>query len=1092
MNQKIEKKLSVDYVLGLDIGSASVGWACIEYQKGRPVDVLATGVRLFESGMSGDFDKGAELSNAITRRDKRLARRQIHRKAVRKWSVFKLLRDNNLLPDFGIQSLRELSPHIHQFDKALSESYLINADHISSQLLVYRIRAKAAKEEIPLWHLGRALLHLSKRRGFNSNLRGTPKKDEDEGMIKSSIKSLGTELENKAMTLGEYFSNANPIDKRIRARWTGREMFLREFDTIWREQAKHHKELTEALYRKLRKAIFYQRPLRSAKGLVGKCSIFKKKRRLIAAHPLSQEVRMLQFLSNVLIVEPGKVSRQLSVEERYKAIEALSKCEKMTIKQFRENLDLPKKTKLNFDNDDDTHAQGMGTTAVIRDVLDTSWDLLDDQKKEQLIHELISFNKRDALIKHLSNKWGFTPQQAESLSEITLEPGYASHSRPALEAIRYQLLIQDTTTGRWPTYSEAKKKAFPESQSFEQCQQLPPIRDVLSGITNPSVIRSLTEVRKVVNELIQRYGIPSRIRIELTRDLKKSKKERKKIEEVIRDRAKSRSVALKAIRKEFGNYPEKSGYDRGIEMVMLAEECNWMCPYSGESITCIRDLLGDNSRFDIEHIYPRRYLDNSFANKTICLHSENRNVKKDRLPAIAYQADPGKYDEILNRVRRFKGPGASRKLERFLAVDVPTDFVNRQLEETRYMSRAAADYLGLLYGGRVDQHGKQRIFTVTGGLTALLRNHWRLNQILGFADEKNRTDHRHHAVDAVVIACTDVSAVQALQSAASDGWQRGGELASQKISTPFDGFEEKVRKSIRGICVSFRPNRRLNGPLHADTLYSVRRNSEDKFDVKIRKPITDLTESMMDRIVDAKVKQVVIEKYRELLAVNKPPKKAGELFSLENHPFLESSNGKRTPIHSVRIYDSQNQSELKLKTIGRGNDARYFNATGGSNYCTRVYRVVDEKGEEVAWHDRILSRLEAMHLYGKHRKTNNTNGDPSNPNPKNVPSASTSADPVDGFDESSYLFDLFINDYLIMSNKAGKQTLYRITSISKGDIEIRVHTDGRRQDILKKSADRMRIRQKDFSKRSFRKVMVSPGGQVVDYITGEIIDQDFL
>jgi CRISPR-associated endonuclease Csn1 len=969
----------------------------------------------------------------------------------------------------------------------LAESYGIRSDHISSQLLVYRIRAKAAKEAVPLTDLGRALFHLAKRRGFNSNLRGVPKKDEDEGLIKSSIKTLANELQEKGVTLGEYFADANPFENRVRARWTGRDMFLHEFDTIWKTQSQFHPQLTEIFYRKLRKAIFYQRPLRSAKGLVGKCSIYKKKRRLVAAHPLAQEVRMLQFLNNVLVTVPGNDVRQLTREERQNAIDLLSNCEKLTIKQFRESLGLPKKSKLNFDSDDDTHAHGLGTSASIRAIIGDQWDSLDATRQEKLIHELLSFNKRDALIKHLVEKWTFAQANAELLADLTLEPGYANHSRKALEELREILLTADPSNGRWLTYAEAKKIKFPDNQVTDQFERLPPIREALSGVTNPTVIRALTEVRKVVNELIERYGIPDRVRIELSRDLKKSKKERKKIEDLVKEQTKTRKKALGEIRKEFSAYPEKAGYDRGIEMVLLAEECNWMCPYTGESITSVQDLLGDNSRFDIEHIYPRRFLDNSFSNKTLCLNQENRNVKRDRLPSEAYSADANKYQEILDRVRRFKGPAASRKLERFLATEVPKDFINRQLDETRYMSRAAADYLGLLFGGRVDEQGRQRVFTVTGGLTAILRNQWKLNQILGLADEKNRADHRHHAIDAIVIACTDSSTVQALQLAASQGWASRNSRNFDPIEPPFSSFFEDCRKSILGVFVSFKPTRKLNGLLHADSLYSVKQNPNGRYDIRLRKRVTDLTENMIENIVDESVKKAVRKRLQELASTVKSYKKPGDLFTLDNHPYLESANGNRTPIHSVRIWETRDSKDLTLKKISKGNIDRYAGSKGGSNYCLRIYGVFNKSGELLGWKDRLLTRLEAMELYRK-KESKKHKSQSSTVKSENVVHPDENAPIAAGeFNEEHKLFDLFINDYVLANDKHGNRALCRILSISEGDIELRIHNDGRRSEDVKKSDDRFRIRRKLIQNRGFQKVTISPAGLLRDAATNEII-----
>jgi len=99
------------------------------------------------------------------------------------------------------------------------------------------------------------------------------------------------------------------------------------------------------------------------------------------------------------------------------------------------------------------------------------------------------------------------------------------------------------------------------------------------------------------------------------------------------------------------------------------------------------------------------------------------------------------------------------------------------------------------------------------------------------------------------------------------------------------------------------------------------------------------------------------------------------------------------------------------------------------------------------------------------------------------------ANQITNFDESQFVFDLFINDYIILHDNEGKSKLCRITSISKGDIEVRIHTDGRRQDVVKKSRDRIRVGGKIFARRGFRKVLLSPTGLLRDALTGEIIDE---
>lgn len=1048
------------YALGLDIGSTSIGWACLSLRASVPAGIIASGVRRFDAGMSGsslDFERGKEESNAVARRQARLARRQIRRRASRRWRVFRLLQQAGLLPAETVPDRPAISPFIEKLDAELRPKFLSRGDHVSAQLLVYKIRAAAAQGKVDPFALGRAFLHLAKRRGFNSNLRGAPKDDEETGTVKPAIKSLAADLAAANATLGEFFASRNPLEKRIRQRWTGREMYLREFERICETQRQFHPQLTDEFCKQLKRAIFFQRPLKSSKGLVGKCSIDPKRTRLAAAHPLAQEVRMLQFVNNVRILPKGQLERRLNDREREFALAALSQTGKMKLKDFRDAIGLNTKTdKLNFEGDDDSHARGLGTIAELRTILGKRWDELSSADQERLFYEVLSFTKRDALIRRAQNVWRFSQQQAELLAELTLEPGYSNHSRHVLEKLREKLARRDERTGEYPTYAEAKLLAFPDAhEASPVCDRLPPVIHGVANLRSPAVIRALTEVRKVVNELMARFGKPERIHIELARDLKKSKKERKKAEDLIKEQTDRRRKALQKIRAEFTSYPEKPGYDRGIEMYLLAEECDWTCPYTGEPIRNVRDLIGDNSRFDVEHIFPRRHLDDSFGNKTLCLHDENRHVKRDRLPAIAYADNPAKYQDILSRVKKFKGPASAKKLARFLVKEVPEGFAERQLNETRHTTVAAAEYLGLLYGGRTDDEGKQRIFTLTGGLTALLRGQWKLNQILGISDEKNRADHRQHAVDAIVAACTDMGTIHKLQSAAASAWERNSSRFPT-IDPPWTGLLDEARKSVLGILVSHRQHRRLNGPLHADTNYSPAATVDGKAIHKVRKPLESLSETEIsgDAIVDPVIRALVQAKYAELKETSKAKKPKEAFASLINHPCIPpktTGSGRPTPIHSVRIWARQ-----KASPVRQGDMTRVVSLD--SNFCTRILAVLDKDGREVGWTDSPIPLLDAIRKKGKNEN-----------------------DPL-------LKFTLFAKEHVLMPDAAGDWQVYVVLNFSKGEIGVQLHYDGRKRDEVRKSDKNSRIFAGVISERRFRKVDISPTGLLTDALTGEPID----
>src|SRR5205085_1644358 len=97
--------------------------------------------------------------------------------------------------------------------------------------------------------------------------------------------------------------------RRIRQRWLGRDAVKQEFESIWNFQSRHLDLMTEETRKKIFRAIFFQRPLRSAKGLVGRCELEPGRRRTPQALLIAQRFRMLQMLNNLTIRVPGQPER---------------------------------------------------------------------------------------------------------------------------------------------------------------------------------------------------------------------------------------------------------------------------------------------------------------------------------------------------------------------------------------------------------------------------------------------------------------------------------------------------------------------------------------------------------------------------------------------------------------------------------------------------------------------------------------------------------------------------------------------------------------------------------------------------------------
>ncbi|MDR2705081.1 MAG: hypothetical protein LBC02_04810, partial [Planctomycetaceae bacterium] len=159
-----------NYILGLDIGVQSIGWAVIEAIKSDndkdndiPVAVKQLGVRCFDSGTGSEseIEQGKDEPRNLKRRAARLIRRNQWRRNRRTLKLFNILRNNNLLPmgngigDTPLQR-QEL---INALDKQLANDFSLLNDRIAAHLLPYKLRAFALDQELPPFALGRVFLH---------------------------------------------------------------------------------------------------------------------------------------------------------------------------------------------------------------------------------------------------------------------------------------------------------------------------------------------------------------------------------------------------------------------------------------------------------------------------------------------------------------------------------------------------------------------------------------------------------------------------------------------------------------------------------------------------------------------------------------------------------------------------------------------------------------------------------------------------------------------------------------------------------------------------------------------------------------------
>jgi CRISPR-associated endonuclease Csn1 len=989
---------SQKYVLGLDLGSASLGWAMIALDDAdKPTSLLHAGVRIFEPGVEGtsaDIQEGKDQSKAVDRRTARLHRRQLRRRAARQRELFHTLQATGLLPvgESGAKAgALERQALLNELDQSLVLKFSPSTDNAAdatlfAQMPLYLLRKRALDHALEPFELGRILFHLIQRRGFKSNRKETkksPKENEDQGAVKAEIHSLEQEMRAADVrTLGEYLAGLDPHTQKVRRRWTARWMFEKEFKEIWVKQAPHHPSiLTPELHDRVAYLLFFQRPIAAQKHLIGECELecgdatHPPQRRAPWASMAAQRFRILQKVNDLKVIHPDSdIATPLSPEDRMKLYHLLDTEGTQTFKAIRKHLGISKECFFNFEKSDQNKdgektLLGNRTQHSMLKVFGRFWYEFTEGKQNQIIENWRNSESDEILMQEAVQHLGLTPEEAQLLVNEKAASDYCALSLKAINQLM-PLMLEGAS------FKTAETTIYGDRFSgLTVHETVPEMRKILPTLRNPAVERAMTELRKVVNALVREYGKPHEIRIELARELKKPRGERLKETDKIRKREKERADIVKKILTECGNSnPSRADIEKGL----LHRECGGICPYTKKVINF--SSLYNDSEFDIEHIIPRsRFPDNSFQNKTLCHQSMNQ-LKGGRTPYEMYKGTPEEYEKLLDRVRSW--PIKNRgKLDRFRVGEpgVKEDntlegFSERQLNDTRYTSVAAAKLLATLYGGRErinpDGSKEQAVYATSGSITAALRSTWGLEEILrelvppqpGDTRGKPRIDHRHHAIDAITIAATRPAVIAAM---ARDSSRAIDPRTRPKIEQPWKNFIPSIRPHIEQLLVSHRPEHKLSGELHDETNYGRPYQENQKTLVHIRKRVAGLSTKDVANIVDLEVKKAVERKAAEL---------GGNLAACElknDWPVLSTRNGSTIPIKKVRL-------KKVLDATPVGNETRRRYVAESSNHHVAVYAQLDAAGKEKRWDGVIVSLLEAYQriseakrseAYKKHRRS---------------------------------------------------------------------------------------------------------------------------
>jgi CRISPR-associated endonuclease Csn1 len=1084
---------SGQYILGLDIGTNSIGWALLKAEEHGerliPIGLEKVGVRIFEAGVSGSIEQGRTESHAKGRREARMQRRGIFRDGQRLRRAFRLLQEAGLMPGDPHRPT-ERDRIIKALDAELRKTWerklaIEGMDAAAVKVVVhhnlpYFLRARGLDEKLEPYEIGRAFYQLAQRRGFKSarkNIKNAGEEEKDQNQIEASAKELKIRMkEVNARTMGEYFTKYNPFEsgeQKIRGLYTLRAMYEQEFELLWNTQAKYYPEVLTPAFRHALlydvHGVFWQRSLKDQSYLVGTCSLEPGEKRAPWALLDAQRFRYRQKLNDTRIIPPdGGEPYRMSSEQYDILAEALDQEAALTMSKAKELLGLSNRYRFNMGEGGETRFVGNRTAARFIEVLGDIWQQLTSDQQNRLVADYLKSKDEPEPMQRSITELCLDGKQAKKLVAIKLEPGYCNFSRKTLAKLLPHLqegfnLHDSIVQACYETPEKLPLELLPPLMDNDKIAYPPLLRAygaLRQDIRNPVVQRSLTELRKVVNAIIRKYGKPAVVRIELARDIKKNDEQRREIWKRNRDLESRRTKAAAELLNEC-NIVNPTRSD--IEKVLLWQECGGptaLCPYTGKPMT-LSDLFGMYPKFDIEHIIPFSLsLDDSFLNKTLCDADFNRRIKQNKIPGQLLGVE-----QMIERIERWpKSDTRDLKLDRFKMTDmVDIDgFLNSQLNDTRYASRLAMEYVGMLYGGKVDAGGRTRIQVGKGQVTHHIRNVWRLNKILNDGGHKSRDDHRHHAVDAVAIALTEPKTLRKLSDIAKRAKERGERwFGREKPLFPWQTFMHDVTASIHGVTVSHRVLHNVNTGFHQETIYSREMEHDGKKCVHIRRTLgKNLNKNEIFDIVDERVREAVVTKIRVLgfdpdnISDGDWKKISKAFLEFENLPYLMSKSGRFIPVKKVRV-------RTTARVMAIGSNGRERNVLSGSNSHIEIFEVTDTTGR-TKWEGIPVTRFEAMQRLREGKAIVNKTG-------KN--------------DSWKFKFSLAGGDIVEMDTADSKQVLFVVRTVSlktSGYHEIEytgIASAGLKAD-LRKNKQWFSAAINPLKQKNCRKVNISPLGDI--------------
>lgn len=888
------------YRIGLDLGVGSIGVGVVALEPDNNGDLYSTDI-IFAASRVFPASAGAQ-----DRREKRGQRNAIRHKVHRLEKLWKILACRELMLPFSTKQCPD--PARLRFSE----------DEIRKD--VYQLRLYGLSNKLTLGELGMVLYHIAGHRGSSSirTFLDSPEADEKEAESLRQTESisqaehLGTFIEVlfwSRRNVGTNFRNKLGYDERTPL--PTRDIIENELDQLLSTQKSFYPDILDDEYvQQIKDCILFENEKLVPE--VDNCPYFPSEKKIPKAAFINEERRLWEAVNNVRIIEEIQVGdlfkdirKSLNPGEKKALYEVLRSGKNIGVPEFKKifpHYAVCKKVVLQGVDKKMPRLSGFR----FKELENAPWfSKMSEEMQMAFLYRYLNCPDDKKLRNILKDEFSMTDSEVDHALSIKLIDGYAPVGLSAMKIIMQYIIDEGLS------YQEAESKAVEEGNLENEISDMvydrlpyygmviPSSTQSIAGkawhsvfadkrgkkgfiipctnkdeekygrIANPVVHQTLNELRKVVNELIDLFGAkPASICVEVARDLKVGKEKR---DEISRDISRNE----KENKRLFNEFCKPNGLGKKyIRHFKLLEEQQYKCPYCLGTIN-VADIVA--SRVDIDHIYPKDDTGDSSLNNLVLAHKTcNETKKAKRIPHEAFCTDVVLWRRIEQfvtstlpepKARRFQT--TADEYDEYLVMH---SFAPRFAPDNAYIARVACRYLQSLF---IKEDRLKAVKTIRGGETAFLRRAWNLNGISNdlasaicnqtateYLDKKNRTDFRHHALDALVAAMFTPNYSKVIETLVSNGHNLGEVIDRLPVPRFFrvdgemsrneqvESFSKEVEQFIfNKTFVSRKQKKSKNGELFKDSRYSVLAEGPD--DVVLCKKIP-LTKIDADCIEDAK------------------------------------------------------------------------------------------------------------------------------------------------------------------------------------------------------------------------------------------------